>query len=911
MPRHSNWRPPRSGAGTLVLVLAVSVIAFVSCTLDRESPTPTPTRRTRPAPTRPAPEPTQKPPAIQIGEVSRPTPIPTQRRRSATASPTAVPPTATPEPTTTLPSPTATPTTTATPEPTSEPTPQPTPTPTSVLVPPPAGHLLSVEHGLALVQTTRAASETHRGWVDITLALAVTRFGTAASTIVLTTSPEAICFINTRREGDCLKVVWGTEEQFTAEIRSSRGPGTVVWPAGRTWPFSATFEVPEIATNAAMLFDQHRLALDLQGDQPFAVEGRGPSPAPTPPIGAQQGTSGYFLGRDHGLSIAGLRRAPNEDLPGWTRITVDLALLRLGEDASYAPTFGLEVQPGRVCLDGSDDECLGVVWGEDVEFNPTLELEPAPAVSDVPWPRGMGWPVSIVFDAPSGVDESSLLFADHRIPLDLAGMAGAVPEYRFRDNYLELATGSVVYGQDAYLIRLSAVKHDDVSGAIMLQFEAVNNAEATDFVPAVTASAARVSDGGMVLDGAGDVTLGWQPITVTVSGREVAPGQRELFEMTLPRVVGDGFAFLGLDSGPPGAVLIQLAAGELGDEEAAQPNSPSFVRFKRSSDERRFWLPDLTVTGIEWEPQVVTVGRDVHVTVTVQNKDTMITAPSSRVALLAGGLVVGEAEFDAISPGSSGTVAFTWKAQSAVRTFGATADFGGSVDEDSEANNHTVVDFGGAFLPDLTVEKLTWPPVTPSVGDTVTFTVHARNLGKGAGNAFGVHVSFDQESRVRWNLPLPALEGGESAGARFTWTAQAGVHEFKAVVDGIDRVLETDESNNVKVFSYEATALPDLVIDGLVWEPLAPSPDDDVTFTVTAVNVGKGRSQVFTVGVFLNDEAKPMWRLRFPELRAGGDAAVSFTWKLAGNSHTLKAVADDDQRVTESDETNNEGLAFM
>jgi subtilase family serine protease len=158
---------------------------------------------------------------------------------------------------------------------------------------------------------------------------------------------------------------------------------------------------------------------------------------------------------------------------------------------------------------------------------------------------------------------------------------------------------------------------------------------------------------------------------------------------------------------------------------------------------------------------------------------------------------------------------------------------------------------------------------------------------------------------------LPALEGGESAGAKFTWTAQAGDHEFKAVVDQIDRVLETDESNNVKVFSYKATALADLVIDGLVWVPLAPSPDDDVTFTVTAVNVGKGRSQPFTVGVFLNDDARPMWRLRFPELRPGGDASVSFTWKLVGTSHTLKAVADDNNDVTESNETNNEGLAFM
>ena len=118
----------------------------------------------------------------------------------------------------------------------------------------------------------------------------------------------------------------------------------------------------------------------------------------------------------------------------------------------------------------------------------------------------MGWPVSVVFDAPSGVGESLLLFTDHRIRLDLAGMVGAPPEYRFRENYSELVAGSLVYDRDTSSIRLAAVSHDDVSGGIVLRFDVINGAEATDFLHFVRAAAARVSDRGVVLDGIDDAS---------------------------------------------------------------------------------------------------------------------------------------------------------------------------------------------------------------------------------------------------------------------------------------------------------------------------------------------------------------------------------------------------------------------
>ena len=210
----------------------------------------------------------------------------------------------------------------------------------------------------------------------------------------------------------------------------------------------------------------------------------------------------------------------------------------------------------------------------------------------------MGWPVSIVFDAPSGVDESFLLFTDHRIRLDLAGMVGAPPEYRFRENYSELVAGSLVYDRDGSSIRLPAIEHDDVSGSIVLRLDAVNGAEATDFRPVVKAPAARMSDGG---GGARRHRRRRARLGARVSGRRGRghrtraewPARAEATESGGRRV-----PVCRVRSRTPRAVLVQLMAGDLGDSESVQIGAPSFARFQRGTGEKRFWMADLEVSEI-------------------------------------------------------------------------------------------------------------------------------------------------------------------------------------------------------------------------------------------------------------------------------------------------------------------------
>ena len=137
--------------------------------------------------------------------------------------PTALPPT--PTPTATAVAPTAAPT----PEP---PTPVPTtsPTPSRVPIPGPPGYLSGYEHGLSLRETTQVASATRQGWVDITLALAVTKFAVdpeAAGIIDVDASEESLCFATTVGSPDCLTVEWGSCGLFHAVLRPTQVTGAV------------------------------------------------------------------------------------------------------------------------------------------------------------------------------------------------------------------------------------------------------------------------------------------------------------------------------------------------------------------------------------------------------------------------------------------------------------------------------------------------------------------------------------------------------------------------------------------------------------------------------------------------------------------------------------------------------------
>lgn len=105
--------------------------------------------------------------------------------------------------------------------------------------------------------------------------------------------------------------------------------------------------------------------------------------------------------------------------------------------------------------------------------------------------------------------------------------------------------------------------------------------------------------------------------------------------------------------------------------------------------------------------------------------------------------------------------------------------------------------------------------------------------------------------------------------------------------------------------STPATGLkPDLVIQDITWSPQNPSMGNDVTFTITLTNRGKNKALSSYIAYYIDGVFKNSISVNTIDTGATGKA--TFTWKAELGTHKIKAIADFNNSVDESDETNNE-----
>ena len=575
----------------LVLVAALASIAcndssappapFATLTAPTAAPEETATTTSSPiqAPTAaPAAAPTAEPTAAPAAApTAEPTAAPDGRSHGGdrTAAPAAAP---TAEPTVApAAAPTAEPTTAPAPTATPAPTPAPTPTP----APKPPGYHHGLEHGIAVVQTTRRPSETRDGWVDITLDLAAIKFDGDRGNWEIRTDQKSACFVTSQPSDDCLLIAWGSQEQFEADLRASGYRDER--PTLKTLVYPVTFEVAANATVANLFFgDETKIPLNLDGDQPDGQTHGEPVSAPSPPASTAR-TAGFFMDTDYGVAVTGVRR----DRANATRVKVDIAVLSVADSDDLALQIPTESTNGDVCFAGNaGNECLEVTWGAAEEFNARLVVED----SQVAWPQGRGWPTSFEFILPNNVYQATMHFGDHRIPIDSRGMTGQAPVYDYRLHYSELEAGTVLFDFESKMVVLEEVRQEETRD-LTLVFKASNDSEAADFSPVVELAGARVTQSGKVVDGQFD-DAGWTPLTTQDQGDTIGPGQHTTIELTIPRVVAKPWGFFGGSENPrerPDAALLQLTVSDSLTNAGTMVSGPGFVEFVRTPDELAVW----------------------------------------------------------------------------------------------------------------------------------------------------------------------------------------------------------------------------------------------------------------------------------------------------------------------------------
>ena len=323
--------------------------------------------------------------------------------------------------------------------------------------------------------------------------------------------------------------------------------------------------------------------------------------------------------------------------------------------------------------------------------------------------------------------------------------------------------------------------------------------------------------------------------------------------------------------------------------------------------------PDLVVTAITWLPSDnISDGQAVTLTATVENIGTGDTSRDFHVRfeidntyighqLVSGGLMVGQSK----------EVSHTWTARTGIHTAKAITDENNTVAELYETNNELSQTLPQVPSCDLAVTTITWlPSDNISDGQEVTITATIENIGTGDSSR-NFYVRFEvNDIYTGKQLVSGGLAIGETKEVSQTWTAQVGTHTVKVSADYDNTVAESNETNNELSQPLPEVLAPDLVVTAIMWPPEEPTSDvgsdgSKVWLAAIVENIGSGDTSRDFYVRFEVDDTYIGSQLVTGGLAMGETKQVSQSWTASPGSHTAKAIADEGNAITESDETNN------
>ena len=307
-------------------------------------------------------------------------------------------------------------------------------------------------------------------------------------------------------------------------------------------------------------------------------------------------------------------------------------------------------------------------------------------------------------------------------------------------------------------------------------------------------------------------------------------------------------------------------------------------------------VPDLIIKDITWTPQNAGVGDNVTFTVVIKNQGGG-DATASRASYYINGTYKGYLSVPALAAGAETTGTFTYTAEYGTITVNVAVDL---VLGETHGENNSLTKTVPIVQADLKITNVTWAPVNPAVGDTVTFTITVKNQDGGRASNYNVGYYID-DVFVGSDL-VYATASGASANTAFEWQAQNGRHIFKAVADYTNLVIESNEKNNdfsVTVIPF----MPDLIIGTVTWTPQDAPAGSEVTFDISVQNIGTFHAGTSRLTYYVDGAVAGFDYLG--SVDPGASVTEHFTWVATAGSHTINIVADANNQVLEIDETNN------
>ena len=208
----------------------------------------------------------------------------------------------------------------------------------------------------------------------------------------------------------------------------------------------------------------------------------------------------------------------------------------------------------------------------------------------------------------------------------------------------------------------------------------------------------------------------------------------------------------------------------------------------------------------------------------------------------------------------------------------------------------------------LEMHDITWTPLSPQAGDSITLVLHIRNSGGTASPATGTRVAWDG-SVVTEYVPTPGIEKGRSGLVVYRLGPQpAGNHQVETCVDVAGLVTEDDKGDNclTKTLIVQSSAsLPNLTVDRISVFPAQPMTGETAQARIVIKNAGRSVAPA-SLTRWIIDQQQSTDSLATPPIAAGAEAVLIATLgPLSAGGHTVQACANASGRIEEENDADN------
>lgn len=313
--------------------------------------------------------------------------------------------------------------------------------------------------------------------------------------------------------------------------------------------------------------------------------------------------------------------------------------------------------------------------------------------------------------------------------------------------------------------------------------------------------------------------------------------------------------------------------------------------------------PDLIVYSILWSPTNRLDTDNVTVHVTVKNIGTGM-ARGSWLNFYVDGTPISSVYIDSIDAGDVATKPFAWIIGPNEHTLSAVIDPDNWVYESDESNNMNSAIIPAVAPPDLLIQSITWTPVQPTINSWMTYTVTVKNSGGRTIDTcyLDLYVAYG----YKINRKLGPITPGSTASVTFEYFTSTVPIQVRAIVDPNDFVVESDETNNETVASFEPvtpTSTFDFYVTSLTCTPQTPAAGQEVIITSKIKNNGSRQAPESFITYYIDGVMFKNVPIR--KLYARSTLTDNITWIATPGTHIIKVVADYNDSLYEISETNN------